>query len=72
MPLAWTAINLMNIFNGVHSDRENAPEREPSGSNSLGVFVGLYACLYVRVCLLKYLVTLVADCLEMTAGIAAP
>ncbi|XP_063863721.1 dedicator of cytokinesis protein 7-like isoform X4 [Scylla paramamosain] len=35
MPLAWTAINLMNIFNGVHSDRENAPEREPSGSNSL-------------------------------------
>ncbi|KAG0718405.1 Dedicator of cytokinesis protein 7 [Chionoecetes opilio] len=35
MPLAWTAINLMNIFNGVHSERENAPEREPSGSNSL-------------------------------------
>ncbi|XP_069184992.1 dedicator of cytokinesis protein 7 isoform X20 [Procambarus clarkii] len=35
MPLAWTAINLMNIFTGVHGDRENAPEREPSGSNSL-------------------------------------
>ncbi|XP_069942508.1 dedicator of cytokinesis protein 7 isoform X5 [Cherax quadricarinatus] len=35
MPLAWTAINLMNIFTGVHGERENAPEREPSGSNSL-------------------------------------
>ncbi|XP_071517868.1 dedicator of cytokinesis protein 7 isoform X2 [Panulirus ornatus] len=35
MPLAWTAINLMSIFTGVHGDRENAPEREPSGSNSL-------------------------------------
>lgn len=38
MPLAWTAINLMNIFTGVHGDRENAPEREPSGSNSLGEY----------------------------------
>ncbi|XP_068201997.1 dedicator of cytokinesis protein 7 isoform X2 [Palaemon carinicauda] len=35
MPLAWTAINLMNIFTGVHGDRENAPESQPSGSNSL-------------------------------------
>ncbi|XP_076063961.1 dedicator of cytokinesis isoform X2 [Oratosquilla oratoria] len=35
MPLAWTAINLMSIFSGVHGDKENAPEREPSGSNSL-------------------------------------
>lgn len=41
MPLAWTAINLMNIFTGVHGDRENAPEREPSGSNSLGEYSSL-------------------------------
>jgi hypothetical protein len=39
MPLAWTAIYVMNIINGVNSlERDSGSDKESTGSNSLGKF----------------------------------
>lgn len=37
MPFAWTAVYMMNVFNGKNSlERDSGSDKESIGSNSLG------------------------------------